>query len=174
MLSNKLQISTRKSKLRINIFSSLTSFTLFIPRFYNGKIIKVPIQDGIKVGISTERWMSDLLNKIHNIKKIKNFHDVGANLGQTLIKVKTIDNNINYHAFEPNYLCSNYLSKLIKINNWINTHIYPIGIFNEDSLTILRENLITIKARQLCLIALRLQKSLEKLLHFIHTKVLKN
>ena len=134
MLFNKLQISTRKSKLRINIFSSLTSFTLFIPRFYNGKIIKVPVQDGIKVGISTELWMTNLLNKIHNIKKIKNFHDVGANLGQTLIKIKTIDSSINYHAFEPNYLCSNYLSKLIKINNWINTHIYPIGIFNEDSL----------------------------------------
>ena len=134
MLFNKLQISTRKSKLRINIFSSLTSFTLFIPRFYNGKIIKVPIQDGIKVGISTEPWMKDLLNKIHSISKIRNFHDVGANLGQTLIKVKTIDSSINYHAFEPNYLCSNYLSKLIKINNWINTHIYPIGIFNEDSL----------------------------------------
>jgi FkbM family methyltransferase len=94
----------------------------------------VPIQDGIKVGISTELWMTNLLNKIHNIKKIKNFHDVGANLGQTLIKIKTIDSSINYHAFEPNYLCSNYLSKLIKINNWINTHIYPIGIFNEDSL----------------------------------------
>ena len=125
MLSNKLQISTRKSKLRINIFSSLTSFTLFIPRFYNGKIIKVPIQDGIKVGISTEPWMKDLLNKIHSISKIKNFHDVGANLGQTLIKVKTIDSDINYHAFEPNYLCSNYLSKLIKINNWANTYIYP-------------------------------------------------
>ena len=120
--------------MRINIFSSLTSFALFIPRFYNGKIIKVPIQDGIKVGISTELWMTNLLNKIHNIKKIKNFHDVGANLGQTLIKIKTIDSSINYHAFEPNYLCSNYLSKLIKINNWINTHIYPIGIFNEDSL----------------------------------------
>jgi len=134
MLSNKLQISTRKSKLRINIFSSLTSFVLFIPRFYNGKIIKVPIQDGIKVGISTEPWMKDLLNKIHSISKIKNFHDVGANLGQTLIKVKTIDSDINYHAFEPNYLCSNYLSKLIKINNWANTYIYPIGIFNENSL----------------------------------------
>lgn len=134
MLSNNLQISTRKSKLKIKIFTSLVSFSLFIPRFYNGKIIKVLIQDGIKVGISTERWMSDLLNKIHNIKKIKNFHDVGANLGQTLVKIKTIDNSINYHAFEPNYLCSNYLSKLIKINNWINTHIYPIGIFNEDSL----------------------------------------
>jgi len=120
--------------LRINIFSSLTSFTLFIPRFYNGKIIKVPMQDGIKVGISTEPWMKDLLNKIHSISKIKNFHDVGANLGQTLIKVKTIDSDINYHAFEPNYLCSNYLSKLIKINNWANTYIYPIGIFNENSL----------------------------------------
>ena len=134
MLLNKSQISKEEIKLRINILSLITSFTLFIPRIYNGKIIKIPIQDGIKVGISTERWMFDLLIKIHNVKKIKNFHDVGANLGQTLIKVKTIGNNINYHAFEPNYLCSNYLSKLIKINNWINTHIYPIGIFNEDSL----------------------------------------
>ena len=120
--------------MRINIFSSLTSFTLFIPRFYNGKIIKVPMQDGIKVGISTEPWMKDLLNKIYSISKIKIFYDVGANLGQTLIKVKTIDSDINYHAFEPNYLCSNYLSKLIKINNWANTYIYPIGIFNENSL----------------------------------------
>ena len=134
MLLDKLQISTGKIKLRINIFSLITSFTLFVPRIYNGKMIKVPIQDGIKVGISTERWMLELLSKIHKIKKIKNFHDVGANLGQTLLKVKTIDNNINYHAFEPNYLCSNYLSKLIKINKWINTYIYPIGIFNEDSL----------------------------------------
>jgi hypothetical protein len=55
----------------------------------------VPIQDGIKVGISTELWMTNLLNKIHNIKKIKNFHDVGANLGQTLIKIKTIEKTDN-------------------------------------------------------------------------------
>lgn len=133
MLIKKLRINVGE-KLRINIFSSLLSFTLFIPRFYNGKIIKVPIQDGIKVGISTELWMNDLLKKIHSIKKIKNFHDIGANLGQTLIKVKTIDKNINYHSFEPNYLCSNYLNKLIEINNWKKTHIYPIGIFNENSL----------------------------------------
>ena len=73
MLLNKLQISKEEIKLRINILSLITSFTLFIPRIYNGKIIKIPIQDGIKVGISTERWMFDLLIKIHNVKKLRIF-----------------------------------------------------------------------------------------------------
>lgn len=120
--------------MRIKFISKLMKFSLFIPRIYNGKIIKIPVQDSNKVGISNEAWMNDLIKEIHKIKKIKNFYDVGANLGQTLVKVKTIDNDINYHAFEPNYLCSAYLNKLIAINCWGSTHIYPIGLFHEDSL----------------------------------------
>lgn len=120
--------------MRLNIFSKITNLKLFIPRIYNGIFIKIPLQDNNKVGISNEPWMYDFIKKSHSIKRIKNFYDVGANLGQTLVKVKTVDKDIHYHAFEPNYLCSNYLHKLIDINNWKNVSVYPIGIFDRDSL----------------------------------------
>ncbi len=73
--------------MRLNIFSKITNLKLFIPRIYNGIFIKIPLQDNNKVGISNEPWMYDFIKKSHSIKRIKNFYDVGANLGQTLVKV---------------------------------------------------------------------------------------
>jgi len=123
--------------MRFNLLSKLSFLNISIPRFYNSVLIKIPLLGGNKVGISNEPWMNDILKEIHSIKKINKFYDIGANMGQTLVKVKTIDNSIHYHAFEPNYLCTPYLQKLIKINNWKNTYIYPFGLFDKDSIHLL-------------------------------------
>ena len=120
--------------MKINCLSKLSFLNISIPRIYNNTLIKIPLLGGNKVGISNEAWMNDLLKEVHAIKKIKRFYDIGANMGQTLVKVKTIDNSIHYHAFEPNYLCTPYLQKLIRINNSKNTYIYPFGLFNKDSI----------------------------------------
>jgi FkbM family methyltransferase len=56
------------------------------------------------------------------------------NLGQTVLKVKSIDPEINYIGFEPNVVCVNYLYKLIKLNNITNIKVIPIGLSSSNSL----------------------------------------
>jgi FkbM family methyltransferase len=58
----------------------------------------------------------------------KTFVDVGVNLGQTLLKVKAVNRQINYIGFEPNPFCVNYVSHLIEANAFTNTDIWPVGL----------------------------------------------
>jgi FkbM family methyltransferase len=119
-------------RLNTSFILKYINFTLY--RRLNGHLLKIPVLGSIKVGVSNEKWMSGLLQEINKLKKIKSFLDIGANLGQTLIKVKTINPETFYHAFEPNYLCVFYLHNLIQKNNLRNTFIYPVGIFQKDTL----------------------------------------
>ncbi len=74
----------------------------------------------------SEPWMQHILGRLIDADKI--FIDVGMNLGQTLIKVKAVNNSIRYIGFEPNPICVNYTNELIKANNFQNVEIYPVGI----------------------------------------------
>lgn len=56
------------------------------------------------------------------------FIDVGANIGQTLISVKSIDNDIQYIGFEPDASCCHYLKKLIQVNGFENCHVYNFAL----------------------------------------------
>lgn len=62
------------------------------------------------------------------------FIDVGANIGQTIVKVKSLVPNINYIAFEPSLVCTNYINELIKLNKLDNIDIYPIGLSNTTNI----------------------------------------
>lgn len=56
-------------------------------------------------------------------------------MGQTLIKVKSIEREIEYVGIEPNPFCYFYLEQLIKKNCWDHTiQLFPIGLSNADSL----------------------------------------
>jgi FkbM family methyltransferase len=62
------------------------------------------------------------------------FIDVGANIGQTLIKILSIDAERTYVGFEPQLDCSFYLSQFIKENK-LRTHtIFPIGLSNQNAI----------------------------------------
>jgi len=60
--------------------------------------------------------------------------DIGANIGQTLLKVKSINMEINYIGFEPNPVCVNYLYKLIAKNKLNNTILFPVGLSDKTQL----------------------------------------
>ena len=75
--------------------------------------------------------MCNLIRKLLSLKKGV-FIDVGINIGQTLIKLKTVDKNIEYIGFEPNPKCVYYANELVKQNDFEHCSIIPVGIFNEN------------------------------------------
>lgn len=121
-------------RLKIN-----TSITL------NNRKIIIPVIN--EVGVEnyfnlSEPWMLYILKKlISSAGYNKAFIDVGVNLGQTLIKVKSVAPSIRYIGFEPNPLCVNYVSSLIAVNYFSNTEIIPVGLGNKSS--VLKLNLFS-------------------------------
>src|SRR5882724_8814387 len=99
---------------------------LKIVNYFNVEIklkegITIPVMGGLGYNnvFGTEKWMSSVLKKILN-RSEGCFVDVGVNIGQTLIKVKSIDRNIDYLGFEPNPVCVFYAENLIGINKFPN------------------------------------------------------
>ena len=112
----------------------LSSLNFDTRRKLNDTKIVVPIINGMKVGVSNEPWMSGILKKIlPNVPGA--FLDIGVNLGQTLLKVKSIDLERQVIGFEPNPSCNYYLQKLIEKNSWNNIVIVPTGLSDFDGLT---------------------------------------
>jgi len=113
----------------------LEYFNFTIIRKINGKYFKIPILGNLGVSnlSASEKWMTSLLQVILQIDSVK-FIDVGANIGQTLLKLKSINKDIEYIGFEPNPNCIYYLRKLIKKNSIKNTVLVPIGISSSNEL----------------------------------------
>jgi len=110
---------------RININSSIK---------LNQKSITIPIN--AEVGFDnlniSEPWMVEVLESIDIGRGV--FLDIGVNIGQTLIKVKSIYDEIEYIGFEPNSLCVSYVNRLIEVNRWRDITIVPVGIMQESSI----------------------------------------
>ena len=111
----------------------LSKININICRKINGAWVAVPMINGVKVGISGEHWMSGALKLLLPLAK-GTFYDVGVNLGQTLVKVKTIDAKRRYIGFEPNPSCLFYLQKLIEKNKWEDTVLVPVCLSDFDGL----------------------------------------
>lgn len=77
--------------------------------------------------------MIDLLRKLLPIAP-GTFLDVGANLGQTLIKVSAIEDSRHYVGFEPNSACVAYLEQLIRANGLASSHIIPAGLSDQTGI----------------------------------------
>ena len=56
------------------------------------------------------------------------FVDVGVNLGQTLIKVKTLQPDRAYIGFEPNPTCVAFVRRLAAANRFRETTVVPFGL----------------------------------------------
>lgn len=109
-----------------------------VKTFLYGKRLIIPAVQG--AGIEHflnpgEQWMFEILNKLHDHDLIRDsFVDVGANIGQSMIKIKTLNPAIRYVGFEPNPFCNYYLNLLMRANKYHNTTVYPIAISNETSI----------------------------------------
>lgn len=116
----------------------IAGFNFSIKKRINGKYYKIPILGGLGMSnfLLEELWMIDLLGIIVKSNKGK-FVDVGANIGQTLLKLKSVNKEIEYLGFEPNPNCIYYTNKLIHINSFKKTTILPVGIYKETKLELL-------------------------------------
>lgn len=131
----------RHKLLRVlQLIKILPFLNLQIKKKINGKVFKIPVL-GSSIGFENlnmhETWMIMIIQKILNNQiLISNredavFIDIGANIGQTLLKLKSINNKIDsldYYGFEPNSTCVDYLHKLIYLNKFDRVNIIPIGI----------------------------------------------
>jgi FkbM family methyltransferase len=59
------------------------------------------------------------------------FIDVGANIGQTMLKLLSIDRGREYLGFEPQVTCSSVMQKFIHDNDLMHHTILPIGLSDE-------------------------------------------
>ena len=76
---------------------------------------------GSKMGtenlLLVEAWFFSIYNKLRPlINDDCHFVDIGMNIGQTLLKVRSMDQHIPFIGFEPNPICVSYLYKLIQLN----------------------------------------------------------
>lgn len=61
------------------------------------------------------------------------FIDVGVNVGQTLIKLRTVTTTMKYVGFEPNPRCVYYSNILIDVNRFEHCELIPVGLYDQDT-----------------------------------------
>jgi FkbM family methyltransferase len=95
----------------------------------NGLPIKIPLMGvtGLNNLWLTEAWLIDLIARLLEIRAGL-FVDVGTNIGQTLIKVKSVNARQPYIGFEPNPICVAYLEALIRVNHFNDCQVVPVGL----------------------------------------------
>lgn len=113
----------------------------------NNKTFNIPIikLNGYNNLFMSEIWMVELLDQlVKNNNDDKKFIDVGVNIGQTLLKLRSVSDQMKYIGFEPNPLCVFYTNELIKANDSLKKSditLYPVGISTENE--VLTLNLYT-------------------------------
>lgn len=122
-----------KKVIRSFVKRVLRSFNLTGKTKINNCHFKVPIVKGSGMGNLriTEYWMIDCLNRLFRFVPEGSVVDVGVNLGQTLLKLKSVDLQRRYVGFEPNPFCVSYTRDLIRANRWENCEIIPSGLGSE-------------------------------------------
>ncbi len=117
----------------LNKINLLKYFNLKSSIFLNKKRFVIPVNGGIGFSnlFMSEPWMIQVLKIVLQIDS-KRFVDVGVNIGQTLLKLRSVSEAIPYIGFEPNPICVNYTNTLVDINSLKNVALIPIGISNEN------------------------------------------
>lgn len=114
------------------------NFSLTI-RFNNSKI-KIPFINGSGLTnfVLKRDWLDSLIGKF--VKDVnETFIDVGVNIGQTIIRVKTAYPVVNYLGFEPNSTCTSYVQQLIKSNHFANCVIQNCALSDKVQTLILEK-----------------------------------
>ncbi len=111
----------------------------------NDKNFSIPIlhNTGYTHLFPTEEWMLTLL-KLCIAEGKGTFIDIGANIGQTLLKLRSISEDMPYIGFEPNPHCVFYLNELIQGNKLRNCTIIPVGISDKNGISTLEHYLDSI------------------------------
>lgn len=97
---------------------------------YTHTRFKIPVirRLGIQNLKKEEPWMMEMLDKLLLFNSEGIFIDIGVNLGQTLLKLRSLFPEMDYYGFEPNPVCCFYLEELINLNRLKKVNIFPIAI----------------------------------------------
>jgi FkbM family methyltransferase len=102
----------------------------------NNRKFKIPLQydlDHRLIKHNREVWMEYIIKLIYT-HSTGAFLDVGANAGQTLLKVQSIISPHEYIGFEPNAYCAGYINEIIRVNHFENCTVFPIGLGDQDTI----------------------------------------
>ena len=117
----------------------LKYFNLTSSTTVNNQKVSIPILN--EIGFDNlpvlELWMCELM-KFTLASNRGFFMDIGANVGQTLIKLRAVDSERPYVGFEPNPECVHYIDRLVKINGFKNIDLIPVGLYDRNSILTLK------------------------------------
>ena len=124
-----------------NLFPSLLIRRLFLKlsrwSFYSdlrirGKLYRRPVIGGCSCRHS-EPFMVDVIEWLLPRVGPGTFFDVGSNLGQTLLALKSVDPDCKYLGLEPNPFCAYYLKRLITANSLTVCKVIPAALFSDNA-----------------------------------------
>ena len=98
---------------------------------YENNTMLLPVHRGVVAEPQAERWLDGVLRAAVETSPGV-FVDIGANVGQTLLKLKSVSPDTPYIGFEPNPLCMTHLRDLIQANGFSNCRVYPVGLSDSD------------------------------------------
>ena len=134
-MQRDLFIARALRKLKIIHNGWLSPFNFRLKKKLNGKSFRIPVIKNIGWAniFNNDPWMSQLFTKILSSSNGV-FLDIGANIGQTLLKVRSVNPDLTYYGFEPNPVCHFYLKELISANNLRSSYIVPVGLSDKSVL----------------------------------------
>jgi FkbM family methyltransferase len=120
-------------KNSFKFISSKFNYTLHVK--INGNKFRIPILNNLgfsNITLNDGLWITEAFRNLLNSKN-GDFIDIGANVGQTLLELRSVNDKVGYYGFEPNPACAYYIRNLIKKNNFVKSFLIPAGIFNKNT-----------------------------------------
>lgn len=98
----------------------------------NGKTFFAPLDTpgGVALIYPVEKWMAPLLQRLLPLAP-GTFVDVGANVGQTLLWLRSVDEQRPWIGFEPAPASCESIRGLIRHNDFQNTTLIPAGLSDQ-------------------------------------------
>ncbi|HUG22137.1 FkbM family methyltransferase [Piscinibacter sp.] len=125
-----------KRRLRLWVKELLRPFNFAVPATPYGARFMVPIIRGVggshRQGV--EPWMVDTLRRLFHSSGRAGLIDIGVNIGQTLLKLKSVDQNARYIGFEPNPFCVQYANEIIRLNRLSQCVVIPVALADKPGL----------------------------------------
>jgi FkbM family methyltransferase len=108
----------------------LRPFNLVLPVHAYGARFKVPIIRGVGGShrAGSEPWMVDALQRLFAASGRTGLIDVGVNIGQTLLKLRSIAPDARYVGFEPNPFCIQFVNEVIALNGFKDCLLLPVAL----------------------------------------------
>ena len=118
-----------KTLRRINLLNKFNFY--FLKKLNCGKV-KILFINGIGLSnfILEDSWIDSIIVRLLEGKRGV-FIDIGANIGQTLLSLKTQMPDMEYIGFEPNSICVHYINELVKVNKFKKCKVYNIALSSE-------------------------------------------